>query len=764
MRLCSLSLLLLLLLLLLSLLLLPGSPALADPFSPPGVTDLDEVGSHALLTNPAMLGFLRGVDWRVAATRGEAASGGVVSVAGRVLGRLSPALAVGGFTWPKQEQGAAWLSGGAALSLGDRSALGLSVAGALGDPGGALDGAVSTRVGLATRPARWLTMAASFTGCTGGPTALFPTRRYGAALGVRPYRHWVELQAAVSHVHGEGAPRLTGKLQLRPWGGLSLAPYVTLDDDERWVGALLGVAIERLSLLGGAQAGLDGGDLSGALVFGGARAPAEPRFRLPGRTRVVNLSRGEHEGAQGFLSLLMALREAIDDDTTREIALRLDALSLNLSQTLELAGVLEEARGRDVAISAYLDGANLKTLLLLGPADRVTIQPAAFIEVHGVRLSSVYLADLLSKIGIRVELVAIGQHKSAPEMFTRRGQSEAARGQSERLMAALNELVDQRWRFAREELRALQASSVLATQDAVTRLPTLTIQAFPAWWRSLRRPTTLGEAEATPPGWARRPRVAVIPLSGIVMGGRGMQAPLLGVNTIGVADVVEKIEAAMADPDVVAVVLRVSSGGGSSQASEELYHWIRHHRETKPIHVSISGLCASGCVYLAAGADQIMAERGAVIGSVGIFGGKADLTGLLAWLGVTTEEVGLEDRGRAPFSPHRPFSDIERRALKRALEMGYETFVARVKEHGAKEEVSDARVVETSEALTLGLIDRVGGFPQMIEMIEQEVGARVDLSFPEPQGVMAWIARLGGLAAELGRWQAYHLAPYWTAP
>jgi protease IV len=362
--------------------------------------------------------------------------------------------------------------------------------------------------------------------------------------------------------------------------------------------------------------------------------------------------------------------------------------------------------------------------------------------------------------------VAIGEHKSAPEMFTRRGPSEAARAESERLVATLNELVDQRWRFAPEALRTLQASSMLAAQDAATPLTHLTSQPFPEWWDSLRRPTKLDEAEATPRGWTRRPRVAVIPLSGMLVGGHGMRMPLLGMNTVGAADVMEKLDAAMADPDVVAVVLRIKSGGGSAQASEELYHWIRHHRDQKPIHVSISGLCASGCVYLAAGADRIMAERGAVIGSVGIFGGKADLSALLAWLGVTVEEVGLEGRGRAPFALHRAFSDAERAALTRALSKGLETFVARVKAHGAgaTDEIADARVVETSEAKALGLIDEVGGFPELIRSIEAEVGRRVELTFPERPGVLEWLSRLSGLVSDLGRWQGYMLGPYWEAP
>src|SRR6185295_13739968 len=90
------------------------------------------------------------------------------------------------------------------------------------------------------------------------------------------------------------------------------------------------------------------------------------------------------------------------------------------------------------------------------------------------------------------------------------------------------------------------------------------------------------------------------------------------------------------DDQVVAVVLRVNSPGGSGLASDVIWHDLARTKAAgKPIVVSMGDYAASGGYYISCGADRIVAEPGTLTGSIGVFGGKINIAGLYEHLGVT---------------------------------------------------------------------------------------------------------------------------------
>ena len=77
------------------------------------------------------------------------------------------------------------------------------------------------------------------------------------------------------------------------------------------------------------------------------------------------------------------------------------------------------------------------------------------------------------------------------------------------------------------------------------------------------------------------------------------------------------------DPDIKAAVIRINSPGGSALASEAAWQAIRRVAKDKPVVVSIGGMAASGGYYIAFAGDRIYADPSAVIGSIGVVGGKS---------------------------------------------------------------------------------------------------------------------------------------------
>ena len=196
-----------------------------------------------------------------------------------------------------------------------------------------------------------------------------------------------------------------------------------------------------------------------------------------------------------------------------------------------------------------------------------------------------------------------------------------------------------------------------------------------------------------------------------------------------------------------ALVLRVDSPGGSSVASDTIWREVVRVRESgRPVVVSMGAYAASGGYYVACPADVIVALPATLTGSIGVFGGKFVVTGLLDKLGLTTGVVEQGERARM-FSSRRPFTDEERERLDVVLDTVYEDFTRRVAEgrgltRDAVEQVARGRVWTGADALGVGLVDELGGLRDAVRIARE----RADL--PERAAVrparhVPPLARLG---------------------
>src|SRR5690242_20030491 len=82
---------------------------------------------------------------------------------------------------------------------------------------------------------------------------------------------------------------------------------------------------------------------------------------------------------------------------------------------------------------------------------------------------------------------------------------------------------------------------------------------------------------------------------------------------------------------------RINSPGGSALASEVIWQAARRLAEKKPLYISIGGMAASGGYYVASAGDKIYADPSAIVGSIGVVGGKFVMADLFDKLGIATE-------------------------------------------------------------------------------------------------------------------------------
>jgi len=180
-----------------------------------------------------------------------------------------------------------------------------------------------------------------------------------------------------------------------------------------------------------------------------------------------------------------------------------------------------------------------------------------------------------------------------------------------------------------------------------------------------------------------------------------------------------------------AVLLRVDSPGGSYVASDTIWREVVRLREAgKPVIVSMGNLAASGGYFISCNADAIVAAPGTLTGSIGVFGGKPVVTGLLDKVGIATGAVGRGAQARM-YSPRRPFTDAEWERLDELLDAIYEDFTSKVAAgrsmtRDAVEKVARGRVWSGADAAGNGLVDVLGGWPEAARLARERAGLADD--------------------------------------
>ena len=218
-------------------------------------------------------------------------------------------------------------------------------------------------------------------------------------------------------------------------------------------------------------------------------------------------------------------------------------------------------------------------------------------------------------------------------------------------------------------------------------------------------------------GKTRREKIAVIELEGLIANAR-IGGGLLGSEENPVSRFKQQLDAAAADDRVKAVVLRISSPGGTVEASDLIYSLILDFKAKtgKPVVAAAQTLCASGAYYIASAADEIHAAPTSLVGSIGVILELPDASGLLTKIGLkfnTIKSGPNKDLG----SPLEPLADDDRAILQGMVDEFYARFVGVVRKARTVTDEStafDGRVFTGQTAKDRGLVDRVCQLPETL--------------------------------------------------
>ena len=178
----------------------------------------------------------------------------------------------------------------------------------------------------------------------------------------------------------------------------------------------------------------------------------------------------------------------------------------------------------------------------------------------------------------------------------------------------------------------------------------------------------------------------------------------------------------------------------------------------KPVVVSMGTYAASGGYYVSTGADWIIANKGTLTGSIGIFGGKLAIADGLRQIGINTSEISVGGPFAGAMTTIDTFSDTEREMLHAWLKRGYDRFTSLVAEGRGMsvenvDKIARGRVWTGEDALEVGLVDQIGGLVDAISKARDLADIPADeksriMFYPVPQGGIPGFGPMAEASAE----------------
>ncbi len=464
---------------------------------------------------------------------------------------------------------------------------------------------------------------------------------------------------------------------------------------------------------------------------------------------------------------LNVLRTALDHAATdpKIVGLELKVIDpeMELAQAQEIVSLIKSFKRHGKWTTAYLEtagesGAGNLPYIVASAADEVSLMPRGDLNLMGVQLRELFLRGTLDWVGITPNFASAGKYKSAANMFTNKDFTPAQKEEDEGLAGSLFDqivaaIVAER-KLSPDAIKTLIDQAPLDADQGLKAHLVDRLEYEDEFTERAKYHGGSMHKVVDYTDYARKSlfssldggdQIAVIYGDGeIQRGGEGFD-PFSGPDTTAMTsdDMTEAFKSAREDDDVRAVILRVDSPGGSMLASELIGREVELTAKKKPVVVSMSGYAASGGYLISIPAAKIIAEPGTITGSIGVLGGKFNITPAAQKIYANTDAVS---RGAnvGMFDMWTDFTPAQSKQFQDDIERNYQYFLKLVAagRHITVEQadaVAQGRVWTGEQAIKLNLVDSLGGLDDAIAVAK----GLARLAPDQPVGVIELPAQPG---------------------
>lgn len=433
------------------------------------------------------------------------------------------------------------------------------------------------------------------------------------------------------------------------------------------------------------------------------------------------------------------LAQAERDRNVKALVVRLPEAGMTPAAADEVRQAIHRFRAAGKRVIAHSQGfmpvgAVVSSYMVGASADELWMQPVASFQASGFSTDEIFLGRAFERYGVNAQFEQRYEYKNAVNQFSQNDFTPAHR---ESMLAWMTSIYDNALANAARDReiepavmkRVIEAGPYTAEQALEARLIDKVGQVEAALGEAKRLAGSNAEIldfrrYASSKGLrtgSGTDAIAIVSAEGaIVTGASSGSDPFGSGSTIRSDDTAKAIYDAIEDDAVKAIVFRVSSPGGSPEASEQILAAVRAAKAAgKPVVVSMGAYAASGGYWISSEASSIVAQPSTLTGSIGVYGGKFVLADALGRFGVDMRGLSIGGDYADALSPSQPFDQGQRAAFAASMDRIYDAFLVRVAqgrrlEPAQVQEIARGRVWTGAQARELGLVDELGGLTEAI--------------------------------------------------
>ena len=454
-----------------------------------------------------------------------------------------------------------------------------------------------------------------------------------------------------------------------------------------------------------------------------------------------------------FRAKLLRIRQIAADESVDGVQLKVKGAP-DYAHTIDLMTELRALKTAGKKIVCYAESLDQRSLMFSSLADCLVMPPSGIMSLDGLTVEAMYLKDLLAKIDAKVEIVHIGEFKTAYEDLARDSMSAPQRKVLGLLLEEFyNQICDTiatNRGLSKETLAGLYEQMLLSPAQAL-QAGVIDMVAYEDEFDAKVEEIFGGEIDLdkdygdtgkadlekmlespfaifsllpkllNPPKQTlpKEPRIAIVYATGPIMSGKSKAGFDGTVSQMGSETIVKALEEALEDDWVKAVILRVNSPGGSALASDMIWRATQRVKAKKPIIASMGYVAGSGGYWISMGCDRIIAQPCTITGSIGVVSMLPNLSQTLKRFGVNIQVVSKGPHGAEnAILANGPTPALKTMIREYMLDV-YGEFIRKVSEGRRMnpqvlETLARGRVWTGRQALDLNLIDELGGLEESI--------------------------------------------------
>lgn len=181
-----------------------------------------------------------------------------------------------------------------------------------------------------------------------------------------------------------------------------------------------------------------------------------------------------------------------------------------------------------------------------------------------------------------------------------------------------------------------------------------------------------------------------------------------------------RIDEALYDDSIKAIVLRIDSPGGEVTGTHEFANYLDEACEIKPIVAYVQGMACSAAYWIASATSHIYVDKTAILGSIGVVAAWTDDSEARSAAGLTDYEVVSS---QSPKKRLDPTQDDGRAELQKQLDGLADIFiddVAAFRDVSRKKVLADFGQGSTflaNDAIKLGMADEISSLRDVIKLL-----------------------------------------------